>query len=332
MFLVATPDRGRNAALVTLLSTSLLVLASFSSLAARSVTLAWDPSAGTSVAGYNLYCGGASGAYTNIVDAGNATNATIAGLTEGATYFFAATAYDSSALESDFSNEISYTVPAAENTPPTLDSLANLTISENAALQTVNLSGISSGAANESQTLTVTASSSNTGLIPNPTVSYTSPNATGSIAFTPLANAYGSATITVTVNDGGASNNIVSRSFSIAVNQLPTISAIPNRVIAVGTSTPPIPFTVGDAETSPSSLTLSASSSDLSLVQNANIVLGGSGASRTVAVTPLPGQSGDATITITVGDGSVTATSSFLLSVRPRPEAPGNFRVAQVLP
>ena len=106
------------------------------------------------------------------------------------------------------------------NQPPTLNALANVTINENAGLQTVNLSGITSGATNEVQTLTVTASSSNTGLIPTPTVTYTSPNTTGSITFTPATNAYGSATITVTVNDGGASNNLVSRSFTVTVTQV----------------------------------------------------------------------------------------------------------------
>ena len=50
------------------------------------------------------------------------------------------------------------------------------------------LGGIGSGAANESQTLTVTASSSNTALIPDPTVVYTSANATGSLKYTPVAN------------------------------------------------------------------------------------------------------------------------------------------------
>ena len=56
------------------------------------------------------------------------------------------------------------------NQPPTLNAITNLTINENAGLQTVNLSGISSGAANENQTLTVTATSSKPILIPNPTV------------------------------------------------------------------------------------------------------------------------------------------------------------------
>ena len=92
-----------------------------------------------------------------------------------------------------------------------MNAITNLTINENAGLQTVSLSGITSGATNENQTLTVTAVSSNTGLIPNPTVNYTSANTTGSLTFTPVTNANGTATITVTVNDGGTSNNIVTK-------------------------------------------------------------------------------------------------------------------------
>jgi hypothetical protein len=69
------------------------------------------------------------------------------------------------------------------------------------------------------------------GLIPNPTVNYTSANTTGSLTFTPVSNGYGTATITVTVNDGGTSNNIVTRTFTVtvnAVNQPPTLNAINN--------------------------------------------------------------------------------------------------------
>ena len=88
-------------------------------------------------------------------------------------------------------------------------------------------------AGSESQTLTVTATSSNPGLIPNPTVTYTSPNATGSLTYTPVANASGTATITVTVTDnGGTANggvNTFSRTFTVtvtAVNDAPTLDAI----------------------------------------------------------------------------------------------------------
>jgi hypothetical protein len=55
--------------------------------------------------------------------------------------------------------------------------------------------------------VSITAASDNTALIPNPTVNYTSPNATGTLTFTPVAGAQGTAHITVTVkNSGGTAN------------------------------------------------------------------------------------------------------------------------------
>ena len=105
----------------------------------------------------------------------------------------------------------------AVNQPPTLNPLGNLSLNVNAGSQTVALSGITSGAANEKQTLKVTASSSNTALILNPTVNYTSPNTTGKLSFNPRSSATGTATITVTVNDGGKSNNIVTQKFTVTV-------------------------------------------------------------------------------------------------------------------
>ncbi|HOX56040.1 MAG TPA: Ig-like domain-containing protein [Candidatus Paceibacterota bacterium] len=221
------------------------------------------------------------------------------------------------------------------NQPPTLNNLANVTINENATLQTVSLTGIGTGAANESQTLAVTATSSNTGLIPNPTVSYTSPSASGSISFRPVTDANGSATITVTVNDGGASNNIVTRTFTVTVNHVnepPTISAIADRMIAANTSTPAIAFTIADAETSAASLAVSGSSDNTSLVPTSRIVFSGNGGNRTVVITPTTGQTGSANITITVSDGTDTANRVFQLTVRSRPAAPGNLQVVGTQP
>ena len=48
---------------------------------------------------------------------------------------------------------------------------------------------------------------------------------------------------------------------------------------------------------------------------NASIVFGGTGANRTVTVTPAANQSGTATITVTVSDGSLTASDPFVLTV-----------------
>ena len=96
----------------------------------------------------------------------------------------------------------------SDNQLPTLDALADLTIAENAAEQTVNLAGITDGDSG-TQPLRVTASSSTPSLIPDSTVTYTSLNATGSLAFTPVADQSGTATITVTVEDGGLDLSLI---------------------------------------------------------------------------------------------------------------------------
>jgi len=110
------------------------------------------------------------------------------------------------------------------NDAPTLNVLSDLEIPRDASQQTINLSGISAGSL-ETQPLRITASSSNTGLIPDPSVTYTSPQSTGSIRFTPVAGNYGATLITVTVEDGGPDSNLntvgdnatFSRTFTVTV-------------------------------------------------------------------------------------------------------------------
>src|SRR6185369_2671518 len=58
-------------------------------------------------------------------------------------------------------------------------------------------------------------------------------------------------------------------------------------------------------------------SSNPSLVPTNNVVLGGSGASRTVTVSPAANLSGTSTISVTVSDGGLSAGSSFLVTVNP---------------
>src|SRR6478609_839317 len=212
-----------------LLFSCLTFLTQLSSFAAGNVTLAWDASLDANVTGYRIYYGVGTGNYTNSAAVGNVTTAQLANLRAGVTYYFAATAFDASGLESPFSNETSYSVPGVTNAIPTLTAISPVTINEDAAAQTISLSGISSGSASENQTLMVTASSSNPGLIPNPTVSYTSPNTTGTLTFTPAVNAFGTATITVTVNDGQTVSNIVTRTFVVtvtSVNDTPTLNTL----------------------------------------------------------------------------------------------------------
>lgn len=104
-----------------------------------------------------------------------------------------------------------YITVNAVNDPPTLNPLGNVTVGSYKPF-TVSLSGITAGPADEVQTLTVTATSSNPALIPNPVVTYTSPQTTGTLTLTPVHGVRGSTTITVTVNDGIVTTN---RTFTV---------------------------------------------------------------------------------------------------------------------
>jgi hypothetical protein len=81
---------------------------------AQGLTLAWDPPASrTNLAAYVVKYGVTSGSYTGQMSvAASQTTATLNNLTAGLTYYFVVTAKDTSNVESDPSNQISYTVPA----------------------------------------------------------------------------------------------------------------------------------------------------------------------------------------------------------------------------
>ena len=91
----------------------LLPILSFHTVPALSagISLTWIANPNPAVVGYNIYYEGTSGVYTNMINVGNVTSATISGLVGGATYYITATCYDSFGDQSAFSNETSHTVP-----------------------------------------------------------------------------------------------------------------------------------------------------------------------------------------------------------------------------
>src|SRR5262249_893856 len=120
----------------------------------------------------------------------------------------------------------------AVNDTPTLDPLTDVVYSSHPPSQTIALTGISSGAPNENETLVVTATSSNPSLIPTPSVSYSSPANSGSISYNPANQASGVAVITVTVT--GTNNSSISRSYTAYfpdANSPPTLSGLSNQTI-----------------------------------------------------------------------------------------------------
>lgn len=216
-------------------------------------------------------------------------------------------------------------ITVSSNRAPTLQPIAGpIVVAEDANTQEVPLAGISAGL-EEVQTLTITATSSNPSLIPHPTVSYTNPNSTGILRFKPNANLSGTATITVQVSDGQATNSTTTRSFEVQVqpvNDAPTIAAIANRSINEDLSTGAIAFTLLDIDSPVANLRVSASSSNSELVPAAAMTLAGTTASRSITIKPSANRFGTATITLTATDGSASSTTSFLLTVNPVNDLP----------
>ena len=125
-----------------------------------------------------------------------------------------------------------------------------------------------------------------------------------------------------------SADHTISATFASNGNTPPTISAAGNQTITANTSTAALPFTVADNQTPAQDLTVTASSSNTDLVPNANIAVVGTGANRTVRVTPAANQTGTATISLIVSDGSLTAPSAFQVTVTAAPS--GNSKTISI--
>jgi hypothetical protein len=230
------------------------------------------------------------------------------------------------------SNSVNRTLTVTPvNDQPTLNVISNQTINEDAGLQTVALAGISAGAG-ESQTLSITALSDNTALIPNPNVVYSSPSATGTVRFTPVANRSGDATITVTLTDnGGTANggvNQIVRTFLVtvnAVNDEPSFAKGPDPLYSAlnaGPQTHPswaTALSAGPPDESGQTLTFFVSN-DANALFTTQPAIASNG---TLTFTPANGAVGVANVSVYVQDDGGTAnggdntsvTRSFVINV-----------------
>ncbi len=140
------------------------------------------------------------------------------------------------------------------------------------------------------------------------------------ITFTTPQTATGNYKITVGPNVRDFSGNVMSAAYTnttfFTPDTFPTISTIANQIIQPGTSTSALAFTVGSSSTPLNSLVIGATSSNTGVIPDNDIVLGGSGANRTITITAPAGSYGATTISITVQDipGLVT-TGTFTLNV-----------------
>jgi hypothetical protein len=89
-----------------------------SSAFAINVSLAWDPSPDPTVAGYTIYYGNYSGVYSQSMNAGPATSATVTNIVPGETYFFIVTAHTAADVQSAPSNQVMFRYGAGSSNSP----------------------------------------------------------------------------------------------------------------------------------------------------------------------------------------------------------------------
>lgn len=199
--------------------------------------------------------------------------------------------------------------------PPSIAPIADVTVDEDAGtLKPIAFT------VNDMDTpiasLSVTANSSNPGLIPAGNIDLKPGAGAGNwtASLTPATNQFGTAMITMTVSDG---TSPASTSFTVTVNPVndaPIISFVPDQIINEDESVT-VPVTIFDLETETGSLSITFTSSDTNALPATNIVLGGSGNSRTILLRGATNASGVAIVTIMASDGELTTVMSFVVTI-----------------
>lgn len=221
-------------------------------------------------------------------------------------------------------------VPAPINTAPKITDIANQSIQSGG--NTGPLSFMVSDTETSATALTVTATSSNPTLVPAAGITLGGSGALRTVSVSPAAGQSGTATITLTVTDAGGLTATDTFTLTVAsppvvppppppsppppTNTAPRISDIVDQSMKLGGSAGSLSFTVSDTETAANLLTVTATSSNPTLLPASGLALGGSGSSRTLSLMPAAGQTGSSTITVTVTDaGGLTAKDTFTFNV-----------------
>ncbi|MBK6833067.1 MAG: T9SS type A sorting domain-containing protein [Bacteroidetes bacterium] len=187
------------------------------------------------------------------------------------------------------------------NYPPTItfSGASSSSICQDVSWQAISLNNITDGSTLENQTVTLSATSSNTSLIPNGNIniSYNAGAGTATILYVAATGQYGTATISITANDGYATTPTTTVNYNVTVNPKPFAAGTTTINGNTGTST--VVFCGG------TNVTASIPAVSFATGYNWNIPAG-----STIL-------SGANTNSITVSTPTVSAITNYTISVTP---------------
>src|ERR1035441_7624253 len=155
------------------------------------VALGWNASPDTRATGYFLGWGLASGVCTNLLDAGNSTSATVAGMVPNMGYYFTIVTYDAAGDQSPPSNQITATITPADPVVTAWPTASAITYGQTLAASTLS-GGSATPAGTFAFTTPSTAPKAGTALqsvtyMPTDTVDYNTASSAASVTVNPKA-------------------------------------------------------------------------------------------------------------------------------------------------
>jgi O-glycosyl hydrolase len=202
-------------------------------------------------------------------------------------------------------NTVTFNLSVSDNKVPELNPIDDLNIKTGLQTQ-IELTGINDGDSNVEQELSITAESNNPDATGNFSIDYQQSRTKADMVFSP-ATPGENIQVTVTVDDGHSSDNIISRTFTINIyddlNNPPTIDNVPNQdaILAYGKQMVTLKG-LSDGDNGPQELTLAATSSDQTVISEENLEFAYTPGQPQAFLYYTPSAVGNTTIEVTVTD------------------------------
>ncbi len=215
-----------------------------------------------------------------------------------------------------YDNELTFELQISDNFNPTIDDIADIDVETGEAV-VVELENITDGDRAVEQPLTITAVSDNPTATGPLSIDYKDGYTKGKLNFTP-ANAATNITVTVTLDDGQAANNLTQKTFNVNIydvyNNPPSMYPVVKQdaILTMGTQQITL-LDIQDGDDAGQNISISATSSVDSVVDDADLSVSYSGGTQgTLSYTP--SALGTTTISLTLtddgGDGSNNGDAS----------------------